>query len=458
MKLSRRTLLRGAGAAVALPTLEAMLNSHGTAYAQGMQLPKRFVVWFFGNGVLRSRWTPQQQGQNWQLTEQLGPLVDPGRSIDVKSYVNVVSGYDVKTPNARGHHNGVAAMLSGAPFIPLQPTNGAPYASKFGMKSIDQVAADIIGATTTFKSLQLAVSKRYTTGEGPTLQYLSHRGPDAPMPQDTNPAAVFNRLFAGFTPKDPTDPRDRLRASVLDAVKDDAKRLQVKLGANDRARLDQHLTAISELRTQILALPPVVTSSCVVPTPITQTNQDQSGVEPYEAVNKAFSDLMALAFACDLTRVVTYQFSGSVGGQCFKDLSPGQPRDNEHSLTHDAAAQGAVNDGIKFTMRCFAYTLDRLKKSVEGQGNLLDQSCVLCTSDVAEGLDHSIKDYPILVAGRAGGRLKYPGIHERAPLAGVNGPNTSNVLLSCMQAIGTGVTSVGKDQGLSSTPCAAIMA
>lgn len=452
MKLSRRTLLRAAGAAVALPTLDAMLNSHGTAYAQGMPLPLRFMVWFFGNGVLRAKWTPAATGGNWQLTEQLQPLGA------LKPYVNVVSGYDVKTPNARGHHNGVAAMLSGAPFIPLQPTNGAPYASKFGMKSIDQVAADVIGTTTTFKSLQLAVSKRYTTGEGPTLQYLSHRGPDSPMPQEENPAALFSRLFMGFTPKDPTDPRDRLRVSVLDAVRDDARRLQTRLGASDRARLDQHLTSISELRSQILALPPVITSSCAVPAAVTEDNGDVGGVEQYQAVNQAFSDMIALAFACDLTRVVTYQFTGSVGGQCFSDLAPGQPRDTEHSLTHDAAQQGAVNEGIKFTMKCFAYTLQKLKDSVDGTGNLLDRSCVLCTSDVAEGLDHSIKDYPILVAGKAGGALKYPGIHERGPLAGISGPNASNVLLSCVQAVGTGLTSVGKDSGLSTTPCAAIMA
>src|SRR3954468_15157192 len=128
MKLSRRTILRGASAAVALPTLEAMLNSHGTAYAQNnTPLPLRFMTWFFGNGVLRSKWTPAATGGSWQLTEQLGGLVDAAKGIDVKSYVNVVSGYDVKTPNLRGHHNGVAAMMSGAPFIPLTPTGGAGY-------------------------------------------------------------------------------------------------------------------------------------------------------------------------------------------------------------------------------------------------------------------------------------------------------------------------------------------
>src|SRR6185295_8561776 len=131
------------------------------------------------------------------------------------------------------------------------------------------------------------------------------------------------------------------------------------------------LTAISEVRTQILALPPVITSSCVAPMPVTNTNQDVSGVEQYETVSRIMSDLLALAFACDLTRVATYQFTGSVGGQCFKDLSPNQPRDNEHDLTHDAAQQDKVNDSVKFSMRCFAYTLQALKKSVEGTGNLL---------------------------------------------------------------------------------------
>src|SRR5205823_7675843 len=122
------------------------------------------------------------------------------------AYVDVVSGHQVKTPDRRGHHNGSAALLSAAPFIPLPP-NGAPYNSKFGLESIDQVAADQIAGSTPFKSLQIAVSKRVTTGEGPTLQYMSHRGPDSPMPPVFSPAALFNSLFANFTPRDPTDPR-----------------------------------------------------------------------------------------------------------------------------------------------------------------------------------------------------------------------------------------------------------
>ena len=441
--LKRRTLLRGLGAAVALPTLEAMLNSHGTAYAGGAPVPKRFATFFFGNGVILNRWRPSATGTDWPLSEELTPLTN------VKSYVNVVSGYKIKIPNLRGHHTGAAGILSGYPFIPLPP-GGAPYNSKFGGPSVDQVAADAIGSTT-FPSIQVAVSKRLTRGEGPTLQFISHRGPDAPLPQEFNPAALFNRLFATFSPHDPTDPRDRLRVSVLDAVREDVRRLQVRLGSSDRARLDAHLTGIAEVRSRILALPPQFTTSCVLPDPPTEDNRDINGIEQLESVSVVMSDLLALAWACDLTRVASYQFSGSVGSTVYSAI--GQT-DGEHTLTHDSQRQNDVHDAVLFVIERFAYLLEKLKASIEGTGNLLDNSCILFSSDVCEGLVHSITDYPILVAGRAGGFLKYPGIHHRSTTQ----DNTSDVLLTCLRAVGAQADSVGSEGGFSNTPCAGIIA
>lgn len=442
--LSRRTVLKGLGAAVALPALEAMLDSHGTAYASGTPLPKRFATFFFGNGVILSRWRPPTIGVNWELTEELAPLAN------VKSYVNVVSGYKIKIPNLRGHHTGTAGILSGHPFIPLPP-EGAPYNSKFGGPSVDQVAADAIGSATTFPSIQIAVSKRLTRGEGPTLQFLSHRGPDAPLPQEFNPAALFNRLFASFEPHDPADPRDRLRVSVLDAVREDARRLQARLGASDRARLDAHLTGISELRSRILALPPQFTSACVLPDAPTEDNHDVGGIEQLEAVSTVMSDLLALAWACDLTRVASYQFSGSVGGTVYSAL--GQTT-GEHSLTHDAQRQNDVHNAVVFVVERFAYLLGKLKASIEGTGNLLDNGCILFSSDVCEGLVHSITDYPILVAGRAGGFLKSPGVHHRSTAQ----DNTSDVLLTCLRAVGAAAESVGSGGGFSESLCTGIVA
>ncbi|PTL85545.1 DUF1552 domain-containing protein [Vitiosangium sp. GDMCC 1.1324] len=442
--LSRRTFLQGLGAAVALPTLEAMLDSNGTALAAGTPLPRRFATFFFGDGVILDKWTPAGTGANWQLSPALAPLVN------VKSYVNVVSGHQVKTPNRRGHHNGQAGILSGYPFIELSaPT--ANYASKFGGPSIDQVAASTIGQGTTFRSLELGVSKRIVAGEGPTLQYISHKGPDQPMQPEYNPAALFTRLFGSFSSSQQLDPRAALRANVLDAVRGDAKRLQDRLGSADRARLDAHLTSISELRQQILALPPQYTSACVKPQTVTQTNSDSEGKEPLEEVSKAMSDLLVMAWACDLTRVASYMFSGGVCDTVFHML--GQNRGN-HDLTHDPSAQDQVHDAVVWTVKQFAYLLERLKATPEAGGNLLDNSCLLFTSDVAEGIAHSITDYPLLVAGRAGGYLKSTGIHVRS----TSNENTSNVLLTCLKAVGTGVTSVGGSEGYSDTECTALKA
>ncbi len=454
--LSRRTILRGSSAAIALPALEAMLNSHGTAFADGTVPPKRFLLWFFGNGVRLDRWIPKDTGTNWTLSEELQPLDDKASGINLKSYVNVVSGHDVKIPSKRGHHNGLASICSGIPFEPIDP-KGAGYASKFGGRSIDQTIADAIGAKSTFKSMQLAVSKAYTRGEGPTLQYLSHRGPDAPLEQNANPADVFNKLFAGFTPKDATDPRDRLRTSVLDVVKSDLGRLKNKLGATDQKRLDAHLNGISEVRQRILALPPTVTSACKVPAKVTQDNKDVNGAEPFEAVSSAMSDLLAMAFACDLTRVATFQFSGSVGGHTYRSLPNfpnGDARMNEHFMTHEASMQELVHQAVVFTMKNFAYTLRALHKISEGSGNLLDSSCVMATSDLSEGISHSDANYPLLIAGKAGGALKYPSVHLKG-----SGQNASDVLLTCLRAtIGPQVTEVGAKEGFSKTPCKGIEA
>lgn len=438
-QLSRRAVLRGLGATIALPTLEAMLDSHGTALAQGQALPKRFATFFWGNGVILPRWRPTATGENWQPSEALVPLAG------IKDYVNVITGYNVKTPNRRGHHTGVAAAFSGFPFIEL-PANGAPYASKFGGPSIDQVAASTIGKDSTFPSLELAVSKRVTRGEGPTLQYISHKGPDTPVAPTFNPSQVFTRLFGtgGTTPTN--DPKADLRANVLDAVRDDARRLQAKLGSADKARLDQHLTSISELRRQILATAPITCS----PTPVSATNADVSGREQMELTSKAMSDLLVMAWSCDVNRVASFQFSGSVAGTVYSEIGH---TENQHTLTHDGGRQGDVHDSVVFVMKNFAYLLTKLRDTPDGGTNLLDSACIFASSDLAEGLPHSINDYPLLVAGRARGALKSKGVHIRG-----SGQNVSDVLLSCLQAVGTGVTSVGGDSGLSSTPCAALMA
>src|SRR5688500_12258878 len=269
--LSRRHLLRGAAggvlASIALPTLEAMLDSNGTAYAQGTPFPKRFGVFFWGNGVRLARWNPAATGASWQLSEQLAGLAN------VKSYVSVVSGMEIKTGNERGHHAGCVGILSGAPMVTQDP-GGAPFASTFSKPSIDQIAAGHLKGTSRFRSLEIGISRRVSTGEGTTLRYLSHNGPDNPNPPEDSPRNLFNRLFGtGFVaPGQPTPgvgPPLALRRSILGAALAVATALHGKLGPAARQRLDQHMTGSRTLETQLRAsaqAAPPPPSACRAPT------------------------------------------------------------------------------------------------------------------------------------------------------------------------------------------------
>lgn len=440
--LSRRTLLRGligsAAVAVALPPLEAMLNTHGTALADGTPLPRRFMTWFFGNGVRLDRWTPSSQGTDYELTEELAPLAS------VKEYLSVLSGFNNRAGyGRRGHHDGVAGFFSGHPFIEIA-ANGAPYASKFGGPSIDQVVAQAIGGQTFLPSLEVGVSKRVTTGEGPTLQYISHKGPDEPVPAERNPQAVYNRLFGGFTP--PDDPTGKLRVSMLDAVLKDAERLKQRLGAADRNRLDAHMESMYTLEKQIQALPP----SCTIPDMPAETNEDVDGKEPLEEVSRAMARLVRMAFTCDITRVASFQQSGSVGWTIYHMTGA---TTEEHGLSHEPGGQELIHQAVVFNMQCFAYLLEELKNTPEGDGNLLDNSCILLGSDCAEGITHSCFDQPIIVAGRGGGSLRHLG-HYRSP----DEQNTSDILLTCLQSVVPSATEVGSAEGYSNTPFADLKA
>jgi hypothetical protein len=423
-----------------------MLNSHGSAYAQGQPFPKRFGIFFWGNGVRLARWNPAQTGADWQLSEELAPLVD------VKSYVSVVSGMEIKTGNQRGHHAGCVGILSGAPMLPQNP-DGAPYASTFTQPSIDQVVATRLNANTRFRSLELGVSRRVTTGEGTTLRYLSHNGPDNANAPEYSPRAAFTRLFGpGFTAPGQApvvDPRLELRRSVLDVVRQDANALRTRLGTTDRQRLEQHLDSIRALENQIRLIENVTPppSACRAPSEPAEPAREQ-----LTEVTDAMASLLALSLACDQTRVFSIQFSGSVGGTLYSEV--GATREH-HGVTHDEPGdQPTVNAITTFIMKKFATFLGKLKETTEGTSNILDQCAILASSDTAEGQPHSIRDYPIIVAGKAGGALKHPGVHYRSTTR----ENTSKVLLTLLQAMDIPVTEFGTDGGRTNETVAAIRA
>ncbi len=439
--LKRRTFLRGVGGALlALPVLEGMLNADGTALAQGRPLPRRFGVFFWGNGVRLDRWVPSATGVNYALSAALAPLAP------VRDYINVVSNFKVYAAGPRGHHDGVSGMLSGREFIEL-PHPNSNYSSKFGGPSIDQILHNDLNVGAAKPVLNLQVAPEIVTGEGPTLQFISHRGPDEPQTPIRSPAEVYQQLFGSFSAPNSNDPKNALRASVLDLVKGDIDALKPRLSTTDRQRLDAHLTGVSELRARIASLPPELIGACAIPEPITVTAGD------LRTISDLHADLMVMSFACDTRQIATVQFTGSVGFTVFPGAGAGH-----HDLTHDGSAesQEKVHQATIVTMECFSSMMQKLRNTSEGAGNLLDNSLFLATSDLSEGLTHSVDDYPIVLAGRAGGAMRFPGIHLRGP--SLLRKNTSDVLMTILQAMGSTRASIGTGLTASSTPVSEIMA
>jgi hypothetical protein len=431
--MSRRTVLRGAAlggaVTVALPTLEAMLDGNGAALAGGRALPRRLGVFFWGNGVRLDKWNPKERGKGWTLTEELAPLEA------VKDYVNVVSGFEIKTGNEQGHHAGTVGILSGCPML-SQPHPNSAYASTFSGPSIDQVAAQVIGKKSRFPSLEVGVSRRVTDNEGTTLLYLSHRGPDNPNPPEYDPEVVFDRLFgSGVGAKT----ERALGRSVLDVVSEDARALGKTLGGNDRRRMDQHFDNIRELEKRVATDWKRPAHCAVGAWP--GAFHEEDGKEPLADINEAMVRLVTLALSCDLTRVFTFMFSGSVANTVYWQVGEDKPH---HQLTHDEAGdQPVVHAATIFVMKQLAVLLESLKATPDGAGNLLDSAAILVSSDTAQGKEHTIKDYPILVAGKAHGALKHPGVHYRSD----NGESATKVLLSVLRAVGLRLPDFGAKGG-----------
>ncbi|MEN9580218.1 MAG: hypothetical protein RJA70_3227 [Pseudomonadota bacterium] len=436
--LPRRTVLRGAlfGSAVAvgLPLLSPMLNNNGTALAQGGALPRRLGVFFFGNGrgQVAERWTPALTGPLWELSPQLQPLAN------VKEYLNVVSNSQVLVQSLREHHRGAVAMLSGAEYIAHDPGN-AGYGSTFSTQSIDQLAADAAAGQTPFRSLEVRISDKIARGEGTAVAELSHNGPHNFNPSESNPAVIYERLFAAQSSQDSTRTHllGKLRTSVLDAVRQDISDLHRRVGYADRARLDQHFENIRGLDRRIDRL---ANALACRQTPIPQDFPADGAREPLEERTRAMAELISVALSCDLMRSFTFQYTGSVGSTVFWQAGS---TEGHHSLSHaGSAAQDEIDRATVVAMEHFAILLEALRSSPEGDGNLLDSSAILCTSDCSNGQTHSVEDMPIVVAGRGSGALKYPGVHYRA-----DGNNTSEVLLSLLRATGLKLATFGSGGG-----------
>ena len=421
---SRRGVLRGilGGSLVALPLpwLELFIP-HRALAAGGSLYPVRFGVWFWGNGNRPEQWLPLGEGEGdaWALSEELAPLES------VKNQISVISGMGVKVPNHIPHWSGAGGLLTGLDAV------GDDTDWTVAGPTIDQMVADEIGRETIFKSIEVGLE---------TDEVFSFTGANARNPGETDPYTLYERIF-GETFRAPgdegiVDPSLGYRRSVLDAVMGDIAVLQGSLGASDKARLEAHLDGVRDLEQRLARLqedPPDL-ESCGRPAEPDAAYPDVDGLFQITARAQAMHEVLAMAMACDQTRVFHFQISKPVSNLMF----PGAP-DGHHNLTHDEPApQPEVHAITVQIITELAWFLERLAAIPEGEGVLLDNAAILCTSEHGEAQTHNITDIPLLIAGGGGGTLRR-GVHYRS----YTEENAGKVTLSLLRAVGVNAASWG---------------
>ena len=425
--ISRRAWLRGAGVALALPMLESLLPRRAFAPARAAEPPQRLLFYFIPNGIHMPAWTPAEVGTDYTLTPILQPLAA------YKSQLLLLSGMANMPgrPDGNGDHAGGTSA-----FLTCAKANKSNTDIRLGV-SVDQLAAAKLGATTRFPSLQLGLEGGSSGGEcdsGYSCAYtnnISWAGPKTPLPKMHDPRVVFDVLFLGEEPgqtPEQIESRRRTRKSVLDHVLSDANRLQGRLGARDRQKLDEYLTAVRSVEQRISGGGP----AC-------GTAKRPGDMLRFDEYAKAMADLIVLALSCDLSRVVSYMWGNAQSNRSYGFIgAPGA----HHELSHhqnNPETLAKLQTINTYEMQLLAYLLDGLTKAKEAGGSLLDRTLIVLSSDVSDGNRHNHDDMPLLLVGRLGSAIQ-PGRHLRLP-----GQPLSNLYLSILQAIGAPQPRFGDD-------------
>ncbi|MDB4419007.1 DUF1552 domain-containing protein [bacterium] len=418
-KLSRRETLKGFGATLALPFLEAMRPM--TAYGQSAAAtadPVRMACLFMPNGVRPDKWTPSGSGTGYKLSPILSPLEA------LREELIVLSGLTNKASHqGDGHYFKTASWLT---CTTIEKTQGSNVSSN-GI-SIDQIAAEAIGKETRLPSMELGtepVSSGVDRNVNLTRLYGSHiswKKPDVPLPCEINPRVAFDRLFRiKGNQKGSNASSDQ---SVLDIVLEDAKSLQRSLGKEDSHKLEQYLESVREVERRMTneasklgagqkLTPAALTEIAALDKSIKSAsggNGNDLGsrvkINPTEHV-RLMIDIMVLAFWTDSTRVSTFMFGNAVSGKNFSFLDG--VSGSHHSISHHKNNAGQLDQYQKINTwhtEQYAYMLKRMKAIPEGNATLLDNSMVLFGSGIRDGNAHATKDIPTILAGGANGQLK----------------------------------------------------
>ena len=404
--LPRRTFLRGLGATMALPLLDSMRPA---AAALAPSAPIRLGYVYTPNGIIGAcdksprpfMWTPKSVGADVEFSPTMKAL-EPYRD-----HLNVFSGLAQVTGRALGdgpgdHARATATFLTGVhPF----KTGGADF--QLGI-SADQIAAKELGKYTQLSSLELGLEPQPLAGNcdsGYTCAYMSMswRGPTSPLPAEINPRAVFERLFGDGDSTDAQARAARLASqkSVLDYVTASLSRLRVHVGSSDKRKLEEYLESVRDIERRI-QLAEAQTETLQLP------SIERPGAVPddYLQYTKLMIDMQVVAWQTDMTRVASLMLGRDGSNRSYREIGIS---DGHHSISHHQGDGERLDKLMKIDelhVSMFAYLLQRLSETPDGDGTLLDHSLVLFGSSISESNIHTHDDLPIVLAGTAGGRLK----------------------------------------------------
>jgi hypothetical protein len=431
--LPRRTVLRGMGAMLALPLFDSMVPALSAWQKTAAKPVNRFGVYYVPNGMIMKNYLPTAVGANYEITPTLSPLAP------YRDDILVVSGLNSLPTRERP---GGAHAKASTRFL----TNVSPPTSETWLDvgiSMDQILANEYGKHTQLPSLELSMESGETSGAcdtGYACPYTSTivwKSANTPLPTQNNPRVVFERLFgdAGTTDPKVRVARMRQQKSILDSVTDEVAHMQGALPASDRVKLTEYLSAIRDVEQRIQMAEaqagdelPLVEHPAGIPA-------------DWEAHMKLMLDLQVLAYQCDLTRVITFMVGREHSGMTYPQI--GVP-DSHHPISHYAGELEKIEKVAKinaYHMKMFAYYVERLKATPDGDGTLLDHMTMMYGAGIADSNSHDPYDIPIVMAGKGTGFLK-GGRHIRfrdVPLA--------NLHLTLMDQFGVTMDKFGDSTG-----------
>ncbi|HEY7172936.1 MAG TPA: DUF1552 domain-containing protein [Vicinamibacterales bacterium] len=425
--LSRREVLRAVGATVALPLLDSMVPAFGGARVSAAAATRRLGVVYVPNGIMMPWWTPKTEGAGFEFPDILKPL-EPSRD-----HLRVLSG--LNGVNGGGPHAGASTR-----FLTATAARHSDSDLVAGV-SMDQFAARQLGQYTQLASLELAIEGRDFAGScdiGYSCGYtntIAWRSETTPLPMENDPRVVFERLFGDGGTTDAKTRAARLKTdrSILDAVTEKTASLQSRLGAKDRAKLSDYLEAVRDVERRIQRAEEQSASNPEVPS----VAQPAGVPTRYDDHAKLMFDLQVLAYQADVTRVITFMLAREISGRTYPEINVFEAHHPTSHHQNDPAKIATVKKINTFHISLFAYYLDRLRSTPDGDGSLLDHTLVLYGAGMSDSNAHSPNDLPILLAGGAAGAVT-GGRHikfAKDPLA--------NLHLSVLDKVGVPIEKIG---------------